>query len=62
MTFHFLADTLQLIAATLANGQLNDDGALEIDPDDAREIQERLQLLAGIGLQPPTTPQEQPQT
>lgn len=53
MGFNFLADTLQLVADTLANDALNDEGVLEIDPDDAREIQERLQLLAGIGLQPP---------
>jgi hypothetical protein len=53
MGFNFLADTLQLIADTLANGALNDDGVLEIDPDDAREIQERLELMAGIGLKQP---------
>ncbi len=44
MTFHFLADTLQLIAATLVNGPLNHHGALAIVLDDARDI------LAGIGL------------
>ncbi len=50
MTFHVLAATLQLIVAALVNGQPNDDGPLASDRDTTRAIQERLPLLAGIGL------------